>query len=163
MKTCKYIVVLISFILLGSCSATTRTINGVQRSLKGQWSLDKITYSRSGIFDVILYDDASAECLTGSVWTFIPNNNTGFYSVNQSSCVSTGDRRFRFNIPESDANGNFSFLFKPIDAKKKSTNGNRGYRMGLPLLDENQMTWTQTISMEGAPFVITMNFNRLQQ
>ena len=162
MTKLKYAVLITVVALLGACSATTRTINSAQKTLKGQWSLNNITYSRSGIFDVILYDDASAECLTGSTWTFIPNNNTGSYSVNQGSCTSTGDRRFRFTIPEPDAAGNFSFLFKPIDAKKKSTNNNKGYRMGLPLLDENQMTWTQTVSLEGEPFVITMNFNKIQ-
>ena len=161
MKLLQHFVAVLVVVVLTACSATTKTINQAEKTLKGIWSLDNITYSRSGIFEVTLFDDASAECLTGSVWTFIPNNNTGSYGVNQESCIASGDRRFRFTIPEPDAAGNFSFLFKPIDAKKKSTNGNKGYRVALPLLDQNNMTWTQTISLEGEPFVITMNFNKL--
>ena len=55
-----------------------------------------------------------------------------------------------------------AFLFKPLDAKKKSTNNNKGYRMSLTHLDDNAMIWTQTVSLEGKPFTITMNFNKYQ-
>jgi len=149
-------------LLLVSCNSTKQTIISAKKTLKGEWSLDNISYDRSGIFEVNLYNDASAECFTGSVWKFIPNNNTGMYNVNQSSCVSTGARNFRFTIPTPDANGAYSFMFKPIDEKKKSTNNNQGYRMGLEHLDDTTMTWSMTVSLEGKPFVITMNFNKLQ-
>ncbi len=149
-------------LIVVSCNSTQKTIISAKKTLKGEWSLDKIAYDRSGVFDVTLYNDASAECLTGSSWKFIPNNNTGMYNVNQSSCVSTGARNFRFTIPQPDANGQFSFLFKPINEKKKSTNGNKGFRMALIHLDDTTMTWTQTVSLEGKPFVITMNFNKIQ-
>lgn len=156
--------ILIGLVLLSlmACNSTQSTIISAKKTLKGEWSLDKISYDRSGIFEVSLYNDASAECFTGSVWKFIPNNNTGMYNVNQSSCTSTGARNFRFTIPKPEANGAYSFLFKPINEKKKSTNNNSGYRMSLQHLDENTMTWTQTVSLEGKPFVITMDFNKLQ-
>lgn len=149
-------------VVIASCSPAKKTIIAAKKTLKGEWSLDKISYDRSGIFEVTLYNDAPAECMTGSMWKFIPNNNTGKYEVNQSSCVSTGVRNFRFTIPEPDANGDYSFLFKPIDEKKRSTNNNKGYRMKLAHLDDTTMTWTQTVSLEGKPFVITMNFNKIQ-
>ncbi|TYP75240.1 lipocalin family protein [Aquimarina intermedia] len=145
-----------------SCSPTQRTINSAKKTLKGSWSLDNISYSRSGIFEVTLYDDASAECLTGSTWRFIPNNNTGTYDVNRDACMQMGARNFRWTIPTPDANGVYSFMFKPINEKKKSINNNKGYRMTLESLDETTMTWTQTVSLEGKPFVITMNFNKIQ-
>ncbi len=148
-------------ILLASCGTTQKTIISAKKTLKGEWSLNKISYDRDGIFEVNLYNDASAECFTGSIWKFIPNNNTGTYEVNQSTCVSTGARRFRFTIPKPEADGDFSFMFKPINEKKKSTNNNKGYRMALKHLDEATMTWAMTVSLEGKPFVITMNFNKL--
>ncbi|MDY8136112.1 lipocalin family protein [Aquimarina sp. 2201CG5-10] len=149
-------------ITIASCGSTQKTIISAKKTLKGEWSLDKISYDRSGIFEVTLYNDASAECFTGSTWKFIPNNNTGKYDVNQNTCTSVGVRNFRFTIPQPDANGEYSFLFKPIDEKKKSTNNNKGYRMALKHLDDATMTWTQTVSLEGKPFVITMNFNKIQ-
>ncbi|WP_106793561.1 lipocalin family protein [Aquimarina sp. Aq78] len=149
-------------VLLASCNTTQQTVIAAKKTLKGEWSLDKISYDRQGIFDVNLYNDASAECFTGSVWKFIPNNNTGKYEVNQSSCVSTGARNFRFTIPKPEGNGEYYFMFKPINEKKKSTNNNAGYRMLLDHLDDATMTWKMTVSLEGKPFVITMNFNKLQ-
>ncbi|AXT59500.1 lipocalin [Aquimarina sp. AD10] len=161
----KKLMAVLIVVLLASCNATqqahNKTVISAKKTLKGEWSLDKITYDRSGIFDVNLYGDASAECFTGSTWKFIPNNNTGTYAVNQSSCTSTGARNFRFTIPKPEANGEYSFMFKPINAKKKSTNNNAGYRMALQHLDDATMTWAMTVSLEGKPFVITMNFNKL--
>ncbi|MEW7278949.1 lipocalin family protein [Aquimarina sp. 2201CG1-2-11] len=157
----KKLLIVLTVILLASCGTTQKTIISAKKTLKGEWSLDKITYDRDGIFEVNLYNDASAECFTGSTWKFIPNNNTGTYQVNQSTCVSTGARNFRFTIPKPEADGDFSFLFKPINEKKKSTNNNQGYRMALKHLDEATMTWAMTVSLEGKPFVITMNFNKI--
>lgn len=148
-------------ILLASCGTTQKTIISAKKTLKGEWSLDKISYDRDGIFEVNLYNDASAECFTGSTWKFIPNNNTGVYLINQSTCVSTGGRNFRFTIPKPESDGDFSFMFKPINEKKKSTNNNQGYRMSLKHLDDATMTWAMTVSLEGKPFVITMNFNKI--
>ncbi|WP_459211211.1 lipocalin family protein [Aquimarina rhabdastrellae] len=155
----KKVILLLMTIALISCSPTQRTIIAAKKTLKGDWSLNEITYSESGIFDVTLYNDATAECMAGSTWRFIPNNHTGYYTINR--CESTGNRNFRFTIPEPDQNGNYSFLFKPIDTKKKSTNGNKGYRMGLDHLDDQVMTWKMTTILEGKPFVITMNFSKI--
>ncbi|KAA1244664.1 lipocalin family protein [Aquimarina sp. RZ0] len=158
----KKVILIITVILLTSCSATQKTIISAKKTLKGEWSLDKISYDRSGVFDVLLYNDVSAECLTGGIWKFIPNNNTGIYTVNDTQCTSTGARNFRFTIPEPSSNGEYSFLFKPINEKKKSTNNNKGYRMTLQHLDETTMTWTQAVTLEGKPFMIIMNFNKIQ-
>ncbi|GAA3511026.1 hypothetical protein GCM10022393_25920 [Aquimarina addita] len=158
----KKIMLILTAILLVSCSSSQKTIIAAKKTLKGEWLLNDISYDRVGTFDVILYNDASADCLTGGVWKFIPNNNTGMYTVNDSQCVSTGARNFRFTIPEAGQDGLYSFLFKPIDEKKKSTNNNKGYRMTLKHLDDTSMIWTQTVSLEGSPFMITMNFNKLQ-
>ena len=158
----KLILLLVAVFALASCNTTQQTVIAAKKTLKGEWSLDNITYDRSGIFEVNLYNDASAECFTGSTWKFIPNNNTGKYEVNQSSCVSTGTRNFRFTIPKPEADGTYYFLFKPINEKKKSTNNNAGYRMALQHLDDATMTWAMTVNLEGKPFVITMNFNKLQ-
>ncbi|TPN88857.1 lipocalin family protein [Aquimarina algicola] len=157
----KKLLLLLVVIVLASCGSSQQTVIAAKKTLKGEWSLDNISYDQSGIFEVNLYNDASAECFTGSIWKFIPNNNTGTYDVNQSSCVSTGARNFRFTIPKPEGDGTYYFMFKPINAKKKSTNNNAGYRMALQHLDSTTMTWAMTVSLEGKPFVITMNFNKI--
>ncbi len=155
----KKILMLLMAIAIVSCSPTQKTIIAAKKTLKGNWSLNTITYSEPGTFNVTLYNDATVDCMTGSTWRFIPNNNTGYYSIN--NCDSTGNRNFRFTIPQPDANGTYSFLFKPIDTKKRSTNGNKGYRMSLAHLDDTIMTWEMKTSLEGKPFIITMNFSKL--
>ncbi|WP_103068292.1 lipocalin family protein [Aquimarina sediminis] len=158
----KKLMLLLVVVLLASCNTTQQTVIAAKKTLKGKWSLDKISYDRDGVFAVNLYNDAPSECFAGSFWRFVPNNNTGSYELYESSCVSKGLRNFRFTIPKPEANGEYSFLFKPINEKKKSTNNNAGYRMLLQHLDESTMTWTMTVSLEGKPFVITMNFNKVQ-
>ena len=113
------IISILSILFLISCSPTQKTIISAKKTLKGNWSLNNISYDRSGVFDVTLYNDASATCFTGSIWKFIPNNNTGTYQINSDQCVSTGDRNFRFTIPEPSADGNFSFFVQTIRCKKE--------------------------------------------
>lgn len=157
----KKIITLSFVVLLMSCSAHQKVVIGANKMLKGKWSLNKITYNRSGVFKVNLYNDAPSDCFSGSIWEFIPNNNTGEYSINDEVCTSTGPKNFRFTIPEPTSDGKYSFMFKPIDQKKKSTNNDRGYRMTLEYLDANVMTWSQSVMLEGEPFVVTMNFAKM--
>ncbi|MEZ4875212.1 MAG: lipocalin family protein [Flavobacteriaceae bacterium] len=153
----------VAFVLLASFLAfscgTPKTVQQSRKVIKGYWSLDNITYSEKGTYNVKLLNDTSKECFEGTSWRFIPNNNTGVYTVDNSNCPS-GDRHFIFDIQEVDANGLYDFLLKPTDEKKKSEN-NVGFRLRLAQLSENSMKWEQTVSMEGKPFTITMNFSKI--
>lgn len=156
----------ILFLLLASMvisCGTPKTVIQSKKVIKGYWSLDLISYSEPGTFDVTLFNDVSKECFIGSTWRFIPNNNTGIYTITDASCVPTGDRNFNFTIQEIDATtGLYDFLLKPTDAKQKSTD-NTGFRLQLIQLTETTMQWEQTVSVEGKPFKIYMNFNKINE
>jgi len=158
----KYIIHIISIVLvLGSCKPHQEAIAAKELLLKGEWSLDKVSYTRDGIFEVTLFNDATAECFTGSTWSFIPNNHTGSYTVNPDVCSQTGKRNFRFTVFKSDTDGAYAFMFKHIDSKKKDIReDNQGYRMALKKLEENTMTLIQMTTVEGKPFGIVMDFNK---
>lgn len=142
-----------------SCGVS-KTVQDSRKVIKGYWSLDNISYSDAGTFNVMLFNDTSKECFEGSSWRFIPNNNTGIYTINGVNCV-TGDRNFIFTIQEMDAaSGLYDFLLKPTNAKGKSDD-NRGFRVRLAQLDESYMIWEQTVSLEGKPFKISMNFSKI--
>ena len=146
-------------IMLTACG-TLKTVRTSKKVLKGNWNLTSITYNKSGTYNVTLFNDESKACFENSTWQFIPNNNTGIYTINGSSC-STGDRHIIFTVDEVDeTTGLYDFLLKPTDAKGKSET-NRGFRLKLVSLTETTMQWEQTISFEGSPFVITMNFDKL--
>lgn len=153
--------IILIFLAIGivSCGAS-KTVRDSKKSIKGDWTLSSITYSKTGKYNVTLLNDTSKDCFEGSTWEFIPNNNTGTYTINESSC-STGVRNFVFTIQEVNAEtGLYDFLLKPTNQKNKSEN-NQGFRLKLSALSETDMQWQQTISVDGIPFMINMNFTKL--
>ena len=140
---------------------TPKTVQESKRVIKGSWDLESITYSETGNFNITLFDDTSKECFEGSQWNFVSNNNTGTYNIDNSNCPS-GDRYFIFTIQEIDpATGLYDFLLKPTDEKKKSED-KIGYRLRLAKLTNSKMQWEQTVSLEGSPFTIYMNFSKIE-
>lgn len=141
---------------------TPKTVQESRKVIKGYWSLDKVTYSESGKFNIQLLSDTSKECFEGTSWRFIPNNNTGTYSINNANCPS-GDRYFIFDIQEMNSEtGLYDFLLKPTNEKHKSET-NAGFRLRLAQLTDTSMKWEQTVSLEGKPFTITMNFSKISE
>jgi hypothetical protein len=150
---------LIVVVTLAACGP--KIMQKSKKELKGDWTLDKITYSESVTFNVNMFNDTSKDCLEGTNWRFIPNNNTGVYTVNDEDC-EIGDRDFIFTIQEVNKdNGLYDFLLKPTDAKHRSADGN-GFRLQLTRLDGNEMQWQQTVSLDGKPFTINMNFSKTE-
>ena len=144
-----------------SCGAS-KTVRESKKEIKGEWSLDAINYSEKGTYNVTLLNDVTKECFEGSTWEFIPNNNTGKYTIYNSEC-DLGPRYFIFTIQEVDSQtGLYDFLLKPTDEKGKSAT-NQGFRLSLTSLTDATMQWQQTVSLEGKPFIITMEFNKIIQ
>lgn len=156
----KKIILLLAVSLFVFSCGTPKTVRASKKVIKGDWTLQNISYSEAGTYNVTLFNDASKDCFMQSSWKFIPNNNTGVYTINNSAC-STGERNFIFTIQEVDeVSGFYDFLLKPTDAKGNSDTNN-GFRVRLVQLDESTMTWTQTVYVDGKPFIITMNFSKL--
>lgn len=159
MKKLAILVVLAAFTF--ACG-TSKTVVETKKVIKGYWSLDDISYSETGTFTVQLLSDTSRECFEGSTWRFIPNNNTGLYTINNSDCP-TGDRHFIFIIQEVNAaNGLYEFFLKPTNAKHKSED-NAYFRMQLVQMSGSSMKWEQSVTLEGALFIITMNFSKIAE
>ncbi len=157
----KILAVLMLAALTFSCG-TPKTVIQSKKVIKGYWSLDNISYSKSGTFNVSLLNDTSKECFEGSKWRFIPNNNTGKYTIDNSDCP-TGERNFVFTIQQMDQDtGLYDFLLKPTNEKNKSET-NLGFRLRLSQLSESSMQWEQTVELDGAPFTISMNFSKIEE
>ncbi|WP_452222756.1 lipocalin family protein [Lacinutrix chionoecetis] len=155
----KLLLLLLTITFLWSCGGS-KVVRQSEKTIKGQWVLNSIDYSEPGTYNVMLLDDTSKKCFEQSTWQFIPNNNTGVYSIVNSTC-DVGDRNFIFTIQETDAQtGLYSFLLKPTNAKGKSET-NLGFRMKLSQLSELAMQWQQTVTVDGKPFTINMNFSKL--
>ncbi|MGM5469277.1 lipocalin family protein [Flavobacteriaceae bacterium LMO-SS05] len=155
----KRVILLLLAIGLFSCSSS-KTLRQSKTIIKGSWTLNSVTYDKAGKYNVTLLNDTSKDCFEGSTWQFVPNNNTGTYTINESSC-STGIRNFIFTIQEEHAEtGLYDFMLKPTNEKYKSDT-NQGFRLNLKALSETLMQWQQTLIVDGAPFTITMNFNKI--
>ena len=79
-----------------SCG-TSKTVKESKKVIKGEWLLNTITLNEYGTFKVIFFNDVSKNCLEGSIWKFIPNNNSGKYTITNEDC-SQGERNFIFTI-----------------------------------------------------------------
>ena len=153
--------VILIFLAIGLISCgTSKTVRDSKKTIKGDWTLSTITFSKTGKYNVTLLNDTSKDCFEGSIWQFIPNNNTGTYTINESSC-STGVRNFVFTIQEVDSqSGFYDFLLKPTNDRNKSET-NQGFRLKLTALSDTNMQWQQTVTADGVPFIINMNFAKL--
>src|SRR5690554_595301 len=139
----KFILLALIAVTALSCG-TPKTVKESKQVLKGYWMLDDISYDTSGTFNVNLLNDTSAECFAGSTWRFIPNNNTGRYTIENPDCP-TGERSFIFTIVEIDpVSGLYDFMIKPTNSKGRSED-NSGFRIQLAQLSENSMRWEQTV------------------
>ncbi len=155
----KQIITVLFLSLLFSCGSS-KTVRESKKTIKGEWVLSTINYSEAGTYNVTLLNDASKACFEQSTWKFIPNNNSGIYTINDSNC-SIGERFFNFTIQEVDqTTGLYHFLLKPTDAKSNSET-NQGFRLKLAQLSDTNMRWEQTLTVDGKPFTINMNFSKL--
>ena len=154
----KRILLLLITISLMSCGAS-KTVRDSKKVIKGDWTLTSISYNHGGRFNSILFNDASGECFEGSTWQFVPNNNTGIYTLNGIDC-SLDQRHFIFTIQEIDpTTGLYDFLLKPTDEKYNSET-NQGFRLSLAALSETSMQWQQSVNVAGSSLIMNINFTK---
>lgn len=159
MKYIKQSLLIMLVTLLASCGAS-KTVKESRKTLKGNWTLNDVTYDRPGTYKVNLFNDASEECMEGSTWRFIPNNNFGNYTLSGSGC-DTEIRYFVWGVEETGGDMmNYDILVKPTDSKMKSAT-NAGFRVNLAYLAEDQLQMSQTVNVDGEPFRITMTFAKI--
>ena len=156
------LILLVALVGIAVSCGTPKTVIQSKKVMKGYWSLNDISYSEAGTYNVTLLNDTSKECFEGSTWRFIPNNNTGIYTINDPNCL-TGDRNFIFAIQQVDeSSGLYDFLLKPTEKRGKP--GEKiGFRLRLSQLSDTNMQWEQTVNVDGKPFKIMMNFTKLEQ
>lgn len=158
MKYLKSLVLVLIVASFASCGPS-KVIKQSRKTLKGNWVLNTISYDRPGTFNVSLFNDGSKDCMEGSMWRFIPNNNFGNYELSGVGC-DADKRYFVWAIPDNGGDDmNYDITIKPTDAKMKSVT-NSGFRVSLAYLSDENLTMTQTVSVEGKPFKITMNFTK---
>ena len=142
-----------------ACGAS-KTVRQSKKTIKGDWTLNSVKSSAIGDLKITLLNDTEKACFENSTWQFIPNNNTGTYSLSGLNCA-TDQRYFVFTVDEIDeATGLYNFLLKPTTEKGKSET-NAGFRLELTSLTETTMQWQQIVTLDGKPITINMNFSKI--
>lgn len=156
----KAFLIILCSTLLVSCKLNP-LLAEARKSFKGDWELTSITYpGSSGEYNVTLFNDASANCFLYSKWSFVSNNNTGSYWLTQPEC-SEHKRFFVWSINDSrSGEENPDLLLKPTDADFNSTSENQGYRINIIRSTNAEMVWEHTVTLEGEPFTVRMNFSK---
>ena len=154
----KIAILCLTFCFLASCGAS-KTVRESKKTIKGDWTLTSVTTSAIGDFKITLLNDADKSCFENSTWQFIPNNNTGTYTLSGLDC-SAEQRYFVFTIDEVDeTTGLYNFLLKPTNEKGKSET-DVGFRLNLSSLSDTTMQWQQEVNLDGKPMTINMNFTK---
>lgn len=145
--------------VLVSCGSSA-VVKEATETIQGEWILTNIEYPGNGEnLQIKLLQDTSAECLENSTWKFVSRNNTGSYTPGKVMC-SSQPRFFRWSVDDKNtAAGNYDMMIKPTDEEYKSST-DQGFRINLSNLTGQQMILEQTITFEGEPFTIRMNFNK---
>lgn len=161
--TMKKILILLCTIGMITSCGTSKVAKEARKTFDGNWILNSVSYPNNpGEFNVTLFNEASASCFQNSTWDFVSNNNRGTYVVNGVGCDGSTNH-FIWSIDEdSTPAGMYDFLLKPTDERYKSTTGNQGFRLSLISLTDANMVWEQTVSLDGSPFTIRMNFIKQQ-
>lgn len=153
----KILLLLIASTML-SCGSS-KAVRDSEKTLKGDWMLDNMSSTIIGELEFTIFGQSSRNCIIGSSWEFIPNNNTGSYIESGTEC-NLDKNYFVFSINEVDeTSGFYDFLLKPTNKKGKSET-NKGYRLELVSLTENTMVWKHTFNFEGKPMTLTFNFTK---
>lgn len=153
----KPILLFFMVVMMLSCGSS-KVERQTQKTFKGNWTLTNIELP-SALVDVSLFGDADTRCFEYSEWKFVPNNNKGTYQLFQENC-NPGTRSFHWNVEENTETGEFYFTLKKEVDGVNIRQEKRGVRLELVSLDETQMQWKHTVSHEGKPFTIRMNFSK---
>lgn len=157
----KRILLLLTICSLFLSCGTSAVVKEAKGTIAGDWQLTSIDYGdEDEQLEVSLLDGISVACLEGSRWNFIRNNNTGSYVPDTAQCAEDPNF-FIWSLAENEVpTKDFDLLLKPTNDNYKSTTGNTGYRIDLVRLTPEEMLWEQTITFEGEPFTIQMNFTK---
>lgn len=147
-------------LLFTSC-AVSKSVRMQQNLLSGSWTLNHISYEdNDGIFTAVFFNDVRDTCFEGSDWFFQNNNNTGRYTITQSSLCRGGDRFFRWSVVDPEQSNTSQLQFKFIDEKLNDISSGFGYRLNIVTLNEQSMTLKSTASVEGEPITIVYEFTK---
>jgi hypothetical protein len=134
--------------------ANTKLDKSSQVAIKGNWIITSVSYPGSNYFKVNSFQIPDSQCMIGSTWNFISNNNKGSMSLTKSDCPS-------FSSPIVwSINKDGLFVLKIVEAGVKSKTVTQGYLLRVANQTETSFQLIDTINVGGQNKDITYQFEK---
>jgi len=155
----KFLLVLSLTLVLFACKSSTPSLSpkssrSTQSGFKGNWQITRVLTPGTDYFKVNSFQIADSKCFIGSTWNFIPNNNKGSFSLNQSGCTS-------FSSPivwSIDKTG--QFMLKIVEAGVKSKKVTQGFLLRVANKTETSFQLIDVVNIGGQNKEITYQFEK---
>lgn len=159
----KNLIYMVLAVLIVSCSGSKSASSDKmsERTLKGTWELNNIRFvGEEGLYKADLFGLADSPCFKGSDWVFIPNNNTGKFTLEGSDRCEAGSHRIIWSFRDM-GDGNTQFQFKYVDSKNKPIDGKyTGYRANIDVLTSTNMVLRVKSNYQGSAFDIVLTMDK---
>ena len=134
--------------------ASTKLDKSSQVAIKGNWVITSVTYPGSNYIKVSSFNIADTNCLVGSTWNFISNNNKGSMSLTKTDCLA-------FSSPIVwSINKEGVFVLKIVEAGTKSKTVTQGYLLRVANQTETSFQLIDTINVGGQTKEVTYQFEK---
>ncbi len=145
-------------ILLFSCKTTSVTSTKLDRTsqveIKGNWVISAVTFGGSEYFKVNSFQIADSQCLVGSTWKFISNNNKGEMTLTKTDCPT-------FSSPITwFVNQEGQFVLKILDAGVKAKAVREGYVLRIANQTTTSFQLVENINVGGKQTEIVYQFEK---
>ncbi len=122
--------------------------------MKGNWQITSVDYDKN--FMIKPFDEgADVQCFVGSLWTLVPNNYTGSYTLNGGGACPVKTQPIKFEV----LSGN-TFQFKKIPDGTKPKENETGYTLTLLSQTDDQFSLQQSVPFEGQNVNVVYNFQK---
>jgi len=150
-----------------SCTSTKGVAGAAKPSkkdLKGTWQVTNIRFvGEAGLYKADLFDSADSACFKGSEWVFIPNNNTGKFTLSKSNNCDAISQRILWSFFDA-GDGSYDFQFKFVDAKNKPLADKKsGYRLKISNLSTSTMETRVQTTNNGEAFDVVLTFEKTSE
>ncbi|WP_299064627.1 lipocalin family protein [uncultured Polaribacter sp.] len=155
----KTVCILLFLTAMIGCKSTavvnTKLDNKTERMLKGNFTITAVNFPGSDFLKVTSFNLGDSQCLVGSNWSFISNNNKGEMKLNNpdTSCKE-------YNSPITwyvNKDGKFVFKFTNDYKAKEVLNG---FILDINNLTETSFDLVDEINVGGQTKNITYTFQR---
>lgn len=152
----KLLLILVVALSVASCKTNTATKldNKTESGMKGNWVITSVTYPGSDVIKVNSFQIADAQCMVGSTWKFVSNNNKGEMLVQKAGCPT-----FESNITWF-VNKDGNFVLKILEGEK-GKRVNEGYILRVANLNpDNSFQLIDKINVGGKMTDVVYQFNK---